>query len=57
MAKKHTVATDESLCLKMRELRSQCFSPQMNNWHSLQLKKNQNPGGHFGATSTANPAH
>ena len=44
----------------MRVPRYQCFSHQMNNWQTWQLK-NQNPGGRFGATSyldsNANPAH
>ena len=46
----YTVATDELLCLKNDG--TQCFSPQMNDWHPWQLKKKiKIVGAIFGAAS------
>ena len=44
---------------KMRAPRSQCFSPQMNNWHPWQLKKSKSWGPFWSylLNSTANTAH
>ena len=39
--------------------RSQCFSPQMNNWHPWQLKKSKSCGlfWSYQLDRSANPAH
>ena len=52
MIELNTVATNKLLCLKNAGAQiSKFFLSQMNNQPPLQLKKNQNPWGRFGATS------